>query len=308
MKRYIWRTCHRDFTTQLAQQVRLLQNELARINRPSLYPGVLTAATLSAARDNIYAWNNYVNLIGVSNKIGFTGKALAKPTQQESNRTSKFSETNTIHPSILDRDAHRFARFFLDPEASIANITLSSPPPLEPKKPKPEPNSATAVVGIVPDVLSAKESKLKALMPRAGRPALAHYKEGKSGYCLIDSDNAFIFKEYVCFMGKFATSAGLADEEEALARKAKELHAKSTSDFEVIMEAYRKEWAARKEKQRLWKYGVIMQVAQIEEQAHLDGTDDIVVRWPAGIGYINVVGKPLEQFIGAEFDDGYLSA
>jgi hypothetical protein len=88
--------------------------------------------------------------------------------------------------------------------------------------------------------LSAKESKLKALMIRAGRPALIYYKEGKSGYSLIDLDNAFIFKEHVYFCGKFAIPFGLADEE-ALSSKARELHAKSSAKFEVTIEAYQKE-------------------------------------------------------------------
>jgi hypothetical protein len=252
IKRYVWRACHRDYTTQLAQQVQALQSELARINQPSMDPGILTAATLSATRDTIYVRDDFINLISAGNKSGVTGKAMVKPTQRESNRTAKIfrDEYNSpLNSSQAFRFAKLFCRFFLDPKASLSNVIIPFPPPLEPKKPKPEPNSATAVVGIVSDVLSAKESKLKALMIRVGRPALIHYKEGKSGYSLIDSDNAFISKEHVCFCGKFAMPSGLADEE-ALASKARELHAKSSAEFEVTIEAYRKEWALWKAKQR----------------------------------------------------------
>jgi hypothetical protein len=57
-----------------------------------------------------------------------------------------------------------FYHFFLNPEASLLNIIIPFPPPLEPKKSKPEPNNATTIINIVLNVLSIKESKLKALM------------------------------------------------------------------------------------------------------------------------------------------------
>jgi hypothetical protein len=51
-----------------------------------------------------------------------------------------------------------------------------------------------------------------------------------------------------------------------------------------------------------------MQVAQLEEEAHLNGKNNVVVRWPAGIRYSNIVGKSMEDLIGTEFDTGYLAA
>jgi hypothetical protein len=74
-------------------------------------------------------------------------------------------------------------------------------------------------------------------MIQVGWPALIHYKKGKSNYSLIDLDNAFISKEHVCFYGKFAILSGLTNKE-ALSSKARELHVKSSAEFEVTIKTY----------------------------------------------------------------------
>jgi hypothetical protein len=51
-----------------------------------------------------------------------------------------------------------------------------------------------------------------------------------------------------------------------------------------------------------------MQVAQLEEEAHLNRKNNVVIRWPVGIRYNNIVGKPMEDLIGTEFDASYLAA
>jgi hypothetical protein len=87
------------------------------------------------------------------------------------------------------------------------------------------------------DILSTKESKLKALIIRVDRSALIHYKKGKSDYNLINSNNAFISKKYANFNRNFAIFSKLTNEE-ALSNKARELHAKSSAEFKVIIKAY----------------------------------------------------------------------